>query len=108
MVSHRFERRQDVEMMRVVHDTQEVAEWVDHCGRDEAMATVSRSLQLHGAHTDGSVELGVDVIDVPVDDTAARPLLLSTLRVMVTLAPRPGLLIDHDAQHIGRSIPAAR
>ena len=54
--------------MRVVHDAQDVAKRVHHRSGDKAIATVLRRLQSCSTHGNGLLKLGVDVIDVPIDD----------------------------------------
>src|SRR6266508_76140 len=68
-----FGEREDFEVVRVVHDAQHVAERVDHGGGDEPRGPAWRDrLVLLGAHRQQSLNRGVDVVDVPVHDGAAR------------------------------------
>src|SRR5690606_27270658 len=62
---------QDLQVVRVVHDAQQVAEGVHHRGGDEPGAALGHPLVLLGAHRQQPLERGLDVVDVPVEHGAA-------------------------------------
>jgi hypothetical protein len=55
--------------MRVVHDSQEVPEGIDHRrGPESLRAAVSRAIVLLRPHGEQALERGLQIIDVPIDE----------------------------------------
>src|SRR5690606_7273289 len=63
--------RDDLEVVRVVHHAEHVAERVDHRHRDEAVAVFGDRLVRGGAQGEQPVEGALQVVDVPVHDRTA-------------------------------------
>ena len=104
-----FSDGEDVEVVRVLHDAQHVAERVDHRRGDEPLVPVrSDRLVLRGPHRQQPLDGGVEVVDAPVHDRAAGPGRRAGRRVPAVDDAQLGLVVADAELGVGRAPVGAR
>src|SRR6266516_2303298 len=103
-----LQRGQDLEVVRVVHDADDVAEGVDDRRRAEAgvVASLNDSLEDRGAQLDQALQFALQVVDVPVDDRAGGAVAYLVRRVLGVDDPQFALEVAEPELDVRRLLEA--
>src|SRR5690606_26341802 len=92
-----FHLRQNPQIMRVVHQAEDIPEWIDHRGGDKPGFACDQRLVFRRPHPLDAVQCGLNVIHMPEDHGPTRP-GCRTLRSIFTVDDAEFVLIITNAE----------